>query len=80
MQSPGQAFDVSLVACLALNGKERTVRAATWLYRQILKTRWFWLINWYSRMLARCGITATYQIGREWNLYPIPQLDDPSAW
>lgn len=51
------------------------VSIAAWLYRLVLKTRWFWLINWYSRMLARLGYTAAYQIGQGWNLHPIPQLN-----
>jgi hypothetical protein len=54
-------------------------RIAAWLYRLVLKTRWFWLINCYSRMLARLGYTAAYQIGQGWKLHPIPQLNDPLA-
>jgi len=53
-----------------------TMKMATAVYRVVLKTRSFRLINWYSLMLARRGYTATYQLGRGWVLYPIPRLEE----
>ncbi len=47
------------------------MKMATLVYRVVLSTRSFRLINWYSLILARRGYTATYQLDRGWVLYPI---------